>query len=200
VQRTNRLRERLQLPPSSRIVLYHGALVPGRALEELIVAARGFRESVVLVIVGQQIPFYHDVLEPLWWSEGLQRKVFFLPHVSFDNVMGYVASADLGVVIYRNINLNNYYCAPTKVYEYMMADVPFVACNFPEMQRLLEDYKVGLTFDPDDPSSIAGAVNTFFELDGRQRAEMQRDLRRARERFNWETESQKLVRLLQSLV
>jgi glycosyltransferase involved in cell wall biosynthesis len=110
--------------------------------------------------------------------------------------MPYVASADLGVVIYKNVSLNNYLCAPTKLYEYIMARVPVVACDFPVMRELLDEYPIGFVFDSDDPVSIADAVNRFFRTDSAQRDEMARTLGHARQRFNWEHESQELLQLL----
>lgn len=197
--KTDRLRECLHLHVDTRIVVYHGGMVPGRALEELIQAASYFDEDIVLVMIGEPIAFFRDVLEPLWRMEGLQNRVVFLPYMPYSEVMQYVAGADLGVVIYKNINWNNYLCAPTKIYEYIMADVPFVAANFPEIERLLAEYPVGLTFDPDEPQSIAKAINMFFVLTAAEREEITFHLRQARRRFTWEAESQKLVAALAGL-
>ena len=199
VVKTNTLRERLGLSASTRVVLYHGTLMAGRALEELVLAARGFEADIVLVIIGEQNAFYHDVLKPLWARERLAERVLFLPYVPPDEIMSYVASADLGVVIYKNINLNNYLCAPTKLYEYFMAGVPVVACDFPEMRSLLEEYPVGHLFDPDTPSSIADAVNEFLSKERDREDELRHTLSLARERFNWEAESRKLLDVFTSL-
>ncbi len=197
--KTSLLRETLRLPSSARIVLYHGAFMPGRALEELIRSAHYFEEGTVLVLIGEQNEYFHQELRPLQQSENLEDKVFFLPWIPQKELMLYVASSDLGVVIYRNINLNNYLCAPTKLYEYIMARVPVVASDFPELVNFLKEYPVGLTFNPDDPSSIARAINEFLEAECEGRVQIERSLDLARERFNWEFESQKLSSLFHSL-
>ncbi len=199
IKRTDILRVTLGLPPSTRVVLYHGTLMPERALEELILSAHEFDPEIALVIIGEQDTFYNDVLRPLWERERLGDRVFFLPYVSPSEIMQYVASADLGVVIYENVNLNNYLCAPTKLYEYLMARVPIIACDFPELRMLLEKYPVGRTLASTDPASIAAAVNDFFKIEPHRRAEMDRQLLRARQRFNWESESQKLLDVFASL-
>ncbi len=197
--KTSLLRETLRLPSSTRIVLYHGAFMPGRALEELIRSAHYFEEGTVLVLIGEQNEYFHQVLQPLWQSENLDDNVFFLPWIPQKELMLYVASSDLGVVIYRNINLNNYLCAPTKLYEYIMAGVPVVASDFPELQHLFTEYPIGLMFNPDDPQSIAGAINDFFRTESERRVQIEHYLGLARLRFNWELESQKLTSLFQSL-
>lgn len=193
ISQTNLIRERLDLPMTTRVVLYHGTLMPGRALEELIQSARDFDDGIALVIIGGQNDFFGSTLKPLWQREELADRVFFLPYVPPSEIARYVASADLGAVIYKNINLNNYLCAPTKLYEYFMAGVPVVACNFPEMVALLKEYPVGETFDPDVPASISAAVNRFLASYDERRLEIQRCLEAARKRFNWETEGQRLL-------
>jgi glycosyltransferase involved in cell wall biosynthesis len=168
-------------------------------LEELILSAHQFDDNVVLVVIGDQNAYYRDVLLPLWLSEGLQGRVFFLPYMEHDIIMPYIASADLGVVIYKNINRNNYLCAPTKLYEYFMANVPVVVCDFPEMRTMLDEYPVGLTFNPDDPASIAGAINAFFVTEQKRQAQINHYLTLARERFNWENEEEIFLGVFRSL-
>lgn len=163
---SNRLRELLDLPQTTRVVLYFGALIPYRALDKLVQSAALFEKNTVLVIIGEQGEYFKGVLEPLYFANGLQNRVFFLPYIAHDEISNYVASADLGIVIYENVNLNNYLCAPLKLYELIMMRVPVAACNFPEITELFEKYPVGVTFDPQEPMSIAKAdLETAVRLD-----------------------------------
>jgi len=199
VERTNLLRQKLNLSPSTKIVLYHGALMPGRALEELLRSAYYLEQGIVLVIIGEQNIYYEQILRPLWNSERLQGKVFFLPYIPQPDVFNYVASADLGVVIYENINRNNFLCAPTKLYEYIMLNVPVIACDFPEISEFLKQYPVGFTFNPTDSLSIATAINRFFAIEKEQRSKINFHLKSARRLFNWDSESQKLLNLVNAI-
>lgn len=195
VERSNKLRARLGLGDSTQVALYHGTLMAGRGLEELLLSAPNFDEGIVLVVIGEQNKFYHTVLQPLWERERLAERVIFVPHIPPDEIMEYVASVDLGIVIYKNTNLNNYLCAPTKLYEYFMAQIPVAVCDFPEMRTLLEEYAVGSHFCPDDPKSIAKVVNAFFGTQPGERLRLTQELQRARERFNWELEGKKLLNI-----
>lgn len=197
--KSDKLAQRLHLPPGCRTVIYHGSYLIGRALEALVQSAADFDEGIVLVMIGEQNAFYRDVLEPLCRKHALTGKVLFLPHMRFREVMSYVASADLGVVIYKNTTLNNYYCAPTKLYEYVMARVPFIGSNFPEIERFLAGHPVGLTFDPDSAQSIAATVNRFFAFSPCERQAVADNLQAARQRYTWEIESTKLINALGAL-
>ncbi len=196
----NGLREALGLPASMRLVLYHGAMIPHRALDNLIRSASYFEEGTALVLVGEQADYFNQVLAPLREAERLQDRVFFLPFVPPEELAPYVASADLGIVIYENVNLNNYLCAPTKLYEFIMMGVPVAVCDFPEMAGFLQQHPVGVAFDPHQPRSIADAVNRFFARDADDMLVVQRALEDARQRYTWERESLQWLKLLESVV
>ena len=171
-----------------------------RCLDKLLISSKMFLKNQILVIIGNQNEYFKSVLEPIYISERLEKKVYFIPHVPISEIMSYVASADLGVVIYKNMNRNNYYCAPTKLYEFTMAKVPIAACNFPEIEDFLYEYPLGVTFDPEDPTSIANAINFYFssgEADNEYHEEI---FRHARQRLNWENESAKYINLIKCLL
>jgi len=195
VARTDVLRQTLGLSSQTRIVVYHGALIEGRALDNLVASARAYDDDIALVMIGQQTRYSETVLECLAGSGDPGRRVHFIPFIEPDLVLDYVASADLGVVIYQNINLNNYLCAPTKLYEYLMVRLPVVVSAFPEMLDLLGQFPVGRAFDPDDASSIAAAVNAFFRTRDEHRDELDAALAQARRHFTWEHESRNLLEI-----
>lgn len=194
--KSNKLRERLGLSESVHVVLYNGALIPYRSLDKLIESAAHFEPDIVLVMIGEQGSYFREILEPICATNQLRGRVFFLAYIPPNEISPYVAAADLGIVIYENINLNNYLCAPTKLYEFMMMKVPVATCNFPELVELFKQYPVGITFDPHDPMSIAKAINSFFTKNRDELATMQSALERARENFTWEKESLKWLALL----
>jgi glycosyltransferase involved in cell wall biosynthesis len=195
----NGLREALGLSASMRLVLYHGAMIPHRALDNLIRSASYLEEGTALVLVGEQGDYFNQVLAPLREAERLQDRVFFLPFVPPEELAPYVASADLGIVIYENVNLNNYLCAPTKLYEFIMMEVPVAVCDFPEMAGFLREHPVGVSFDPRQPRSIADAVNGFLARGADDMLVVQRALEEARQRYTWERESLQWLKLLESV-
>ncbi|KQU54790.1 hypothetical protein ASG72_04020 [Bosea sp. Leaf344] len=58
---------------------------------------------------------------------------------------------------------NFIYALPNKVFEYMAAGLPLLVANYPEVSRLVDRFDVGLSFQPDDPRSIAHAINVMVE-------------------------------------
>jgi glycosyltransferase involved in cell wall biosynthesis len=81
-----------------------------------------------------------------------------LPPVPSEKLPELTADADVGLILFRNTCLNHYYSLPNKLYEYMMAGVPIIASDLPEIARVIREYDIGRLVDPDDPSSIAAAI------------------------------------------
>ena len=66
------------------------------------------------------------------------------------------------------------------------------ASRFPELERVLETYDCGMTFEPSDPSSIARCVRGLLDDRARLR-KMAANAAGAAEHFTWEKESAKLL-------
>jgi glycosyltransferase involved in cell wall biosynthesis len=191
----SRLRERARVPEGVPIVLYQGLYMPHRGLENLVRASASFKRAR-LVFMG-----WGPLLEPLkalTAGEGLGERVTFIDAVPMGELLAMTAAADLGVIPYRNVGLNNYYTSPNKLFEYVAAGVPVVASAFPELVKVVEGLQVGRTFDPDDPASIAAAVNAILE-DPAEHARVRGNAARAAPGFTWEAEVRTLLDAYASL-
>lgn len=181
----------------STIILYQGLIDSMRCIEELAEASRQFDDGVVLVIVGRGFTDkWRDAAATL---AGYDR-IVVLPPVDATKLAPFTASADAGLLFYRNDCRNNYLCAPNKVFEYMMMGLPVIAANHPGLRKLVEGEDVGLCVDPEDPAAIAAAVN-HLARDAAARARMKANgLRLSRERYHWETEFRPLLERYRTLV
>jgi glycosyltransferase involved in cell wall biosynthesis len=177
------------------VALYQGLVDSMRCIEEVAEATRFFDDGIVLVIMGAG---YGKWATPATALAAFDR-IVVVPPVAYDELMPYTASADIGILLYRNDCRNNYYCAPNKLFEYMMMGLPMIAANYPGMLTLVEGEGVGLCVDPQSPRAIAAAVNRLA-ADPEGRARM-RDtgLRLSRERYNWAVESAPLLQLYRAL-
>lgn len=189
------LRERARVPVGTPVVLYQGLYMPHRGLENLVRAAARFRRAR-LVFMGWG-PLLDD-LKALAVSEEVADRVTFIDAVPMGELLAVTAGADLGVIPYRNVGLNNFYTSPNKLFEYCAAGVPVAASRFPELVKVVEGLQVGRTFDPDDPASIAAAVNAIVE-DPAELARLRENAGRAAAGFTWEGEAGALLTAYESL-
>ena len=194
---TDNITLRETLPPEvsdKRIVLYQGGLSPNRCLESLVVASQYFDERSILVLMGNSSSFSEEVLKVLVARYGLKERVFFRKEVDSKYLVHFISTADIGVVIYKNSCRNNYLCAPNKMFEYCMAGLPSVGCNFPPIRRIAERYGVPLLFDPENPETIAASVNALLN-NAILFACAKASTTAVVTEYNWEREKDKLVNI-----
>jgi glycosyltransferase involved in cell wall biosynthesis len=179
----------------STIALYQGLVDSMRCVEEIAEATRLFDDGVVLVVIGSGFGRWANPAAAL----AAYERIVVLPPVRYEDLLPYTASADIGILLYRNDCRNNYYCAPNKLFEYMMMGLPMIAADYPGMKPLVEGEGVGVCVDPASPRAIAAAVNRLAaDRDGRARMKV-KGLQLSRDRYNWAVESTALLRLYRSL-
>lgn len=183
------LRARAGVPAGEPIVLFQGMFMPHRGLENLVRAVALFHRGH-LVFMGWGA--LRTALERLASAEGSAHRIHFTDGVPLSELLAYTAGADLGVIPYRNVGLNNYYTSPNKLFEYCAAGVPVVSSRFPELVKVVEGWGVGRTFDPERPEEIAQAVNALLDFP-EDLARARANAIRAAQRFNWETECRTLL-------
>ena len=194
-QHNDSLRAKLGLDDSVAVILYVGGLIPGRGLENLILAAPLLLESVVVMLGwGSE----EDGLREFVGLHGLEDKVLFAPPVAAEAVVEYIRSASVGVIPTPNASLNHYYTSPNKLFEYINAGLPVVCSDLPVLRTIVEGYHLGRTCNSEKPEDIAAAAN--WVLADRERYEaMKKNALEAAKVFNWEAESLKLLKLYEGL-
>jgi glycosyltransferase involved in cell wall biosynthesis len=106
---------------------------------------------------------HRPALESLATSRGLAERVRFDGPVPNAALLAYSAGADVGLCLIRNSSRSYYLSLPNKLFEYVMAGVPQVTSDFPEMGAVVRRYGVGEVCDPDDPGSVARAVRRIVD-------------------------------------
>ena len=145
------IHEMLGLPKNEKILLYQGGIQTGRGLENLIEAAPLFKEGTLVFIGDGKIK---PKLEQMVKERQLEDKVKFIPKVPLKDLPKYTRNAYLGFQVLNNVCFNHYSASSNKLFEYMMAGVPVVACSFPEIQRVVEGENVGLCVDSHNPKEL----------------------------------------------
>jgi glycosyltransferase involved in cell wall biosynthesis len=191
------LRSQLSLKANTFVVLYQGGTGPIRLLEPVIEAVR-LVPGVVLVIRGPGIEHSAAAYRTLAQSLGIEDRVFCLEPVPSAEVVDAARDADVGLYTVENLCKNFYYALPNKLFEYLAAGLPVLTANYPEAARIVERYRVGLTFDPYSPPSIAAAINTLARNPA-LKASMKANARTALEDMGADTEWDRLVSLYDDL-
>jgi len=177
---------------SPKIALYQGLYAPERGLDNLVKASDYLLPDIRLVLRG-----YGVIEQELRSLSTGRRNVRFDTPVKMSELVSAASEADVGLIPYLPTNLCNYLASPNKLFEYIQAGLPVVASNIPFMRKLILENDIGMLFDARDPQSIANAINrsTRSRVIRRQRA----NLASVARRYNWENESEKLLKSYASL-
>lgn len=191
------IRKALNVPENQKIILYTGAITFNRGLAKLVESLQ-YLPNVYLVMMGFGNEAFKNNLKATALKVNAEHRFSFFGPVPPSDVASYVSSVDLGVAPIQNACLSYYFCSPNKIFEYMLGGVPVVASNFPELANLVEKWKIGYTFDPEDPKDIARSIEQMF-ADPAEFAAMKHRTKEAAAHHNWEIESQKLVGIYEKI-
>ncbi|WP_226670843.1 glycosyltransferase [Metabacillus litoralis] len=183
------LHKMLSLPEDEKILLYQGGIQTGRGLDKLIEAFPKFNEGTLVLIGDGRIK---DELQLMVKEKGLEDKIKFISKVPLQDLPKYTRNAYLGFQVLNNVCFNHYSASSNKLFEYMMSEVPVVACDFPEIKKVVIENKIGLAIDPHDPDEIAKAVNDLLQ-NSAKRDFFSGNCVQAREKYNWEVEQGNLL-------
>lgn len=176
------------------VIIYVGGLSETYGIKSIIKAMYILKDSAELWLLGKWDgeKFMAECMSQKGWK--YCRYWGFVP---LNEVYSYIKNADVGISILHP--LENYLTSlPTKAFEYMACGLPMVMSDFPLWKNIFGECAVFA--DPHDRHDIAEKIS--YLLDNPEEAI--RLGRRGRElvesKYNWETESKKLVDIYRSLL
>lgn len=192
------LRDKMMVNPEAFIVSYHGAIVPGRGIETLLVAVSKI-EALQVLILGNGSESYIKELQNLAGSLSLGRRVVFLPAVPIDELVNYLVAVDISYVLINAVSKSYYLSLPNKLFESVQALVPVIASDFPEIGKLVRAYDIGVAVNPENVEEIISAIQTM-KTDKDFYTRMKSNLVKAKTELCWEHEKRVLERAFTAIL
>jgi glycosyltransferase involved in cell wall biosynthesis len=190
VVRRNLFREKLGIPHDKLIFLSQGLLNEGRSINlYLEVFSRATHHHLVIMGYG---PLEFRVKE----AANSHPNIHFFPAVRPDEVLTYTQSADVGLSLIENYCLSYYYSLPNKFFEYIMAEVPPIVSDFPDMAEIVSTYRVGWAINV-GREDLYDAIQMLTRLvvdEHRTRMD------KARQQLCWENEEHALISVFKNLL
>ncbi len=182
-------RRELEISPADFLVIIQGTGINIEKGAEELIEAINILSGVALLIIGSGdvLPQLNQRVREL----KLENQVKFIPQVPWEILMRYTKSADIGMCIEKDTNLNYRFSLPNKLFDYISAGIPVIASNLPETGKIIEENKCGRIINQVTPEDISSAIS---ELRNNPvlLSELKRNAVSASEKLNWETESEKI--------
>ena len=184
----------LGLPEDKHLIILQGAGINIQRGSEEALEAMQYLENAVLIIVGDGdvIPILKETSKKPEFLD----KILFIPKQSPEQLFHYTASADIGLSLDKDTNINYRFSLPNKIFDYINAFIPILASSLPEIKKIIDEYQIGCIIDSHDPKHIADKIQYMLE-DVKMREIWKKNLILASESLNWESEEKILISLLQ---
>jgi glycosyltransferase involved in cell wall biosynthesis len=202
VQNFPRLEQSDKIPPSyadrGPFVAYIGGISRQRGAQEMIQAMsmlRGFPDARLL-LAGEFEKF--DLERELRGLPGFER-VDYRGWLTRIEVRDLLSISKSGLVLLHPFQMYME-AQPIKLFEYMAAGIPVIASDFPLWRAIVGETGCGLLVDPQNPRDIARAIEWILGHPEEAEQMGQRGAAAVRSKYNWEAESEKLLKLYSNLM
>jgi len=175
-------------------ICYIGSISEVRGIKEIVSAMRFIESQMDLAGNFNTNTLRDEVIKIDGWE-----KVSEHGFVGREKTAEILAQSRVGLVtLYPTINYKD--ALPVKMFEYMMAGIPFVASNIELWKSIADENNCGLIANPYKPDDIAEKVN-FLLQNPEQANEMGQNGKKAiKEKFNWAIESQILIEVYKKIL
>lgn len=187
------IRDELNIEKSRKIILYLGGISEGRGIRFLLESFHLLENhSYALVFIG-----YGDLVDLIKSYREVNEHIFLRNAVSPNDVIKYAASADIGISIIADNCLSYKFCLPNKLFEYIMAGIPSIISDLPEMKQIVENYEIGVAISGNDYSEFHAAL---VKLELTSKEKMKENLKNAAKVLNWENQERYYIDTMQKVL
>lgn len=174
------------------VVCYLGLIAENRGIRTLLQAVK--TANIKLRLAGRIVS---NDLKQLINDPKYSQHVEYLGEIKREDLKGFFNNCLAGIVTLHPEE-SFLTSQPIKMYEYMSAGLPVIASDFPIWKKLLEDNKCGYVVDPLNPNMIADCIKLILSDPKLANVMSQNGQEIIKNRYNWNKESQKLIKLYQN--
>lgn len=168
---------------------YVGGLSKIRGINQIVDAAK---ETLY------KVAFVGPVDEYLRQKVENSRNVEYFGVLNREEVRDFLANCSAGLVTFLP-EPNHINAQPNKMFEYMSAEIPVISSDFKLWKDIIESNKCGICVNPTNPKEISDAINWIYNHP-EEAIKMGKNGRQAVEqKYNWQAEEKKLIKLYQKL-
>ena len=173
-----------------KTLIYQGAINPGRGLD-LAIESLVYLNDYNMIIVGDGKGL--DELKELAKVKGVEQQVEFVGRVPYQELEKFTGQATVGLLLEEPLGKSFEYALPNKLFDYIHADLPFIASNLIEVERIVEAYGVGEIVKERTPQSLAKQIRNLSVVNlGKYQ--------KAQKKLCWEKEQKVLRNLIDPLL
>ncbi len=181
-------REQENAAGKEKYILYQGAVNEGRSFETLIPAMKYVKGKLLILGDGN---FYAKAVN-LVKKEMLEDKVIFKGKISPELLKTYTDHALIGITLFENNGLSNYFSLANRFFDYIQSYVPQLCVDYPVYNTINKKYEIAVLIDDLSKENIAKALNQLIENKEKWKT-LNKNCMAAAKELNWQNEEKKLL-------
>ncbi|MFW5898486.1 MAG: glycosyltransferase family 4 protein [Candidatus Saliniplasma sp.] len=189
-----KVRERHEIDPDHKVVMYVGRLVYHKGLEYLVRSAKYLDDDTRHLIVGTGD--FKPELERIVKDEGLEEKVIFAGRVSNEDLPYYYGATDVFVLP----SVSRLEAFGIVTLEAMASEVPVVVSDIPGVREVITEGRNGLVAEPMNPQDIAGKIRLILENPEVAKRMGKKGRERVLENFTWDIVAENIEKVYEELL
>jgi len=170
------------------ILLYQGIIMPGRGIETIFKVLQKYPDSCLIILGWGEFQLYYEQKAV---EMEIQDRVFFAGKIPQYKLHNYTAGGDVGLCLIDNISFNNYYALPNKLFEYVMAGLPVIVSELPQMKAVVEKYNIGAVVPGGNEDEVIKILEKWKRTPLLYN-NLKKNCKLASEELNWEAEFSKV--------
>lgn len=194
---TRGLRAQLELAAELPLAVYIGRLAPHRGIDQVLPVLSAWPQLHLACVGGRDAAYAADLMQRAQ-ARGVASRLHLLAAVPPFEVVDFIRSADLAVVLGQGVCLSYLYSLPNKIFEASFAGLPICASDLPEQRRFIEQVGNGVLVNGADSDAITHGMREVY----RRRAQLRLDdarLAQIIDTYGWQAQSRKLLALYEAL-
>lgn len=185
-------------PDSFFQLLYIGGIQMGRGIQTVIEAISilsPILPKIHFKIIGDG--YAKEWLRDIAIANKVEQYVEFIGFVGHGQLASYISTSDI-CVIPHILNDQTRTTIPNKLFDYMAMAKPVISTDIPPLTRIINQENCGLVFNNKDPHDLAEKI--MLLQDKKKRMEYgENGLTAIRNRYNWDIDFKKLLKLINRL-
>ena len=200
-EKSNSVKERDKF---EKVIIYTGTISEEwgilKLLESIVIVREQF-PNIKLLIAGKVRKNYENVISDFVASKKLEDSVNFIGFIPYSELSVYLDMVTVGIVPMQPLPKFELIGNGTsrKVFEYMNAGLPVVAPSFGEIAQAVKEENCGILVDSTKPEQIANAIIYLLKNPDKAKEMGERGKKAVREKYHWQLESQKLIKVYSNL-
>ena len=198
-KRERRWHERFKLAEDVQIMVFQGGINPVRNVDFLINALVDVPDHIHVgfITYKKDVPYYEELTKEL----GVFHRVHYVLEIPWEEVIFWLASADVGVMPYQAVSYNAKISSPNKLFEFVVAGLPIMASSeLVNVDDAVRTHKLGVCKLLKENQDYMDMIQEMFDptLGGPER--FRKNVLAARNHFTWENEAPRLLSMYEELL